>query len=109
MYIRINTQLILLLYKEVPLMKGHKTKEGCLADTPASKEEQMARAIDALIYEVLDDELEDDFIPAEVPIGLYEDLETDEEYREIFYMEHRVQPRYLRPYDFKTDRPIAKK
>lgn len=90
-------------------MRDVKTNGRRLAGAFASREDQMARAIDALIYEQLGEEFEDDPEQNEIPIGSFEDLVTDEECRENFFMEHKIVPKYVKPYDFKTDRPIATK
>ena len=79
-----------------------KTKGKCRAGTIASNEESMAKAVNAAItrYNELDKKYPINPTPFETIGGNYEDLDTEERLFEDFYMEHRVNPRYRKPYSF---------
>jgi hypothetical protein len=90
------------------MMKKTEVKLGANASTleKVEKARALVNALDELLGVEFDD---DDLDLIEIPVGDYEDLVTDERYREDYYMEHKIMPKYLKPYDFKADRPIATK
>lgn len=88
-------------------MQYSKAKRKRLADVSALKKAEVARAIENALNELLGVELDDDSERLEIPVGSYEDFDTDERYREDYYMEHKIEPKYLKPFDFRTDKPIA--
>lgn len=88
-------------------MQYSKARRKRLADASTLKEVEVARAIENALNELLGVELDDDLDLNEIPVGSYEDFDTDERYREDYFSEHKVEPKYVKPFDFTTDRPIA--